>query len=387
MQEILAKIAEEVRRNGESPPSRESRERLGALQRALQDQRWEKRLADLRRRAPFQDQPPHEQDRGIKRIVQIDASLRRRRRRAPGAPSPADVPHICPPGWSNIATIVVGGFDFGSPATPLIVPADNSAPPEWDISGNSSVAATYPGLSQMALGVGAGGWCDVVWEPQETFFRANGNRATATLGATFVRPPFGDIAPGALNVSCTVSMGAPNISLVAGDPEGPGGPDANALNTMVYVCAKATLDMIVIGPERPQRPTGKFEPIELDWQIASDEETLLIESGTGDYDNQIASNPFGGAWDTLDSVIGSGLASLSATVSRPIPEAIQLYIAVSVDISAWTLPGVQSVALLDCTGQAANTVPVLSAPLYIANGSTAFGSQPIQISAVQVCGI
>ena len=371
-------IARAVAGNGKGPLTPATIDRLRKAQSDSLNSRWEAKLEDLRRRAPFKDLPSVEQDRAFLRLARLSRSVARRKPRQIHKDSGTG---DCGHGWSEIATLGADGFDLGSADVPKVVPA-NDYNLKHKLTANSTVAVTFPQDSQIAIGAAMGGWCDIVWEPTQTFFRLQGNRSSAFLAKGFYVPNLPNVAPGALTATCNISFPPPNIALVAGDPKPEG-----ELATMVWVCGQATLDVVacsigdvVFGVPGPSKS-------------ASDTQELFIESGFGKEDKN-ATNLLGGTWDTVDNDIVDMAQNyeLAATISQPLPTSDFIVVTVSVEVSAWSLPAIQSVAWVDATGQDTG-LPLLTAPGFINPfsstplDSSAYTSQPIQVTDLRVCGI
>jgi hypothetical protein len=76
-------------------------------------------------------------------------------------------------------------------------------------------------------------------------------------------------------------------------------------------------------------------------------------------------NALGGTWDTVvDDVDPSGVLStyeLAATISQPLATSDFVVVTVSAEVSAWSIPAIQSIAVVDVTGQDTG-LPILTAP-------------------------
>jgi hypothetical protein len=374
-------IAQAVAGNGKGPLTPATIDKLRKAQSDALNSRWEAMLEDLRRRAPFKGLPSVEQDRAFLRLARLSRSVagRKPRRRVQRDSAMSD----CSPGWQEIAALGPDGFDFGSADVPQIVPANDYNPGD-NITGNSTVAVTFPQEGQIGIGAATGAWCDIVWEPTQTFFRLQGNRSSASLTKGFYVPNLPNLAPGALTATCNVLLPSPDLALIAGDPQVGG-----ELATMVWICGQATLDVVacnivdaIFGAPNPSKS-------------ASDSQELFIESGFGQEDKNIT-NALGGNWDTVISDVDpSGVLpayELAATISQPLATSDFVIVTVSVEVSAWSLPSIQSIAFVDATGQ--NTgLPLLTAPGFIrpytntSADNSSFGTQPIQVTDLRVCGI
>lgn len=198
----------------------------------------------------------------------------------------------------------------------------------------------------------AGGWCDVVWDPIQTFLRLQGNCTSAFLTQGFYVSDLAKLAPGALSAACNVLLPAPYIGLVAGDPKD------GELATLVDVCGQATLDVVacnivdaIFGAPNPSKN-------------ATDQQELFIEQAIGMEDPNVV-NALGGTWDTVvDDVDPSGVLSayeLTATISQSLATSDFVVVTVSVEVSAWSIPAIQSIAVVDVTGQD-TSLPILTAP-------------------------
>ena len=371
-------IARAVAGNRKGPLTPATIDKLRAVQSDSLNSRWEAMLEDLRRRAPFKSLPSVEQDRALLRLARLSRSGARRK---PGQIHRDLGAGDCAQGWSEIAALGADGFDLGSADVPKVVPA-NDYNPNDNITGNSTVAVTFPHDGQIGIGAAMGGWCDIVWEPTQAFFQLRGNRSSAFLAKGFFVPNLPDLAPGALTATCNISFPPPNIGLVAGDPNVGG-----ELATMVWVCGQATLDVVacnivdaIFGAPNPSKS-------------ASDTQELFIESGFGQEDKNVT-NFLGGTWDTVDNDIVDLVQNyeLAATISQPLPTSDYIVVTVSVEVSAWSLPAIQSIAYVDATGQDTG-LPLLTAPGFIrpytntSADNSSFGTQPIQVTDLRVCGI
>lgn len=362
--------------NGNGPLTSTTIDKLRKVQAEKLESRWEATLEGLRRRAPFKDLPVIEQNRAFLRLASLNRSAPGRK---PRQPLRRDTPMTgCSPGWNKIGELGPSGFDLGSADVPQVVPA-NDYNPNDDITGNTTVAVTFPQRGQIGIGAAMGGWCDIVWEPTQQFFELKGNRSSAFLAKGFFVPNLANLAPAALTVTCSVLLPSFGIALVAGDPKVGG-----ELATLVFICGQATLDVVacnvinaIYGAPNPSKS-------------ASDVQQLFIESGTGDEPNDGSINTFGGSWGTVISDVDpSGIQAvnnLSATISEPLASSDYILATISVEVSAWSLPAIQSAAMVDWTGQ--NTgIPLLTAPGYLYPSGNTASAQPIQVADLLVCGI
>ncbi len=373
-------IAQAVAGNGKGPLKPETIDRLRKAQAGVLDSRWESMLEDLRRRAPFRNLPAIEQDRAFLRLARLSSV--RKKRKHPKPVNRSGGMSECSPGWTTIAVLDGEAFTLGSADVPNVVAA-NDFNPNDNITGNSSVAVTFPEQGQIGLGAAAGGWCDVVWDPSQTLFRMQGNRASAFLTQGFYVPNLATLAPGALSASCTVLLPPPYFALVAGDPK------QGDLSSLVYICGQATLDVVacnivdaIFGAPNPSKS-------------ATDQQELFIEQAIG-VEDAGTSNALGGSWDTvIEDVDPSGFSSayeLAATISQPLATSDFVVVTVTVEVSAWSIPAIQSIAIIDITGEDTG-YPILTAPGYIPPysgpyaGTTSAGTQPIQVTGLRLCGI
>jgi hypothetical protein len=354
-----------------------TREKLNKIQAKILNERWEAKLESLRRRAPFKDVPQLEQDRALVRLASLGRRFSRTKTPRPVRRDPQSVG--CPGGWHEIEASNNNLFDGGSAYAAQIVPANDFNLGD-NITGNATVAWTFPETGQIAIGAATGAWCDIVWEPTQTFFSLQGNRASAWLDkGYYVQETLGKAAPGALSASCTVAMPAPNLITVPGDPSVEG-----TYATFVWVCAQATIEIFAGG-------LGAIFGVPLkDAKSASYTDVLIMESAVG----EPAPKGQVGGWGFSEDVdADSQSVELSVTMGEPPADSNFLVVTVSVEVSAWAMaPSTQPVALIDLTGQG-NGVPLLTAPGYITpysltnTDSSAYQTQPVQISNLHVCGI
>lgn len=351
-QEMVRAIGE----NKQGTFTPETIEKLRKLQAKSLDARWEAKLEGLRRRAPFKDYPVLERNRALQRAATLSRRVSSSRRH----PNPVvlDSP-ACIPEWKMLGNLGPGGFSFGS--DPNVVPATDNNPSD-DITGNSIVSMTYPQSGQIALGAAAGEWCDLVWNTKQTLIGMQGNRASASLFlAVFVPPNLGQVASHVLVVSCDVLIpSSPYIFLAGGYPQSPDGSGA-----LAWVCGQATLDVLagpILGTQSDSKTSRTVQEL-----------FLLSETANA------TSSHDGGEWALSQPL------QLSTTMVEPPADSDLLLVTVSVEVSAWTLPATDSIAFIDSTGQGTGQ-PMLSWPEGLVGGNTAYQTQMIQVSNVQVCG-